>query len=223
MLSYVGALVLVAGLMGGIAGFGSAVASATGCPPYGPGGCAASLEVTAVTQPPSGIVTLTVVGQNYGPSETVTFTVDGKFVGSTITNPAGNFATRLVLPAGLAAGGHTLTGVGDTSGKTASATFHLRAPSAAANPCPSAAAYHGASALTVVLAAVYTVACLPTQVPAGAGSGGSGAPAAAAQSSSSLPFTGTDAAALAGAAAFALALGGILVLTSRRRRFRHRG
>ena len=173
---------------------------------YGPG---ANISVT-VSQT-NGPTTLSVTGSGFVPDETVNFTASSptRSVGATTTSGTGTLAATLGLPAGYSAGTHTLTATGST-GDSASADFTLTQASQPLVPCATAAST-GSSG--IVLAAYYSAPCAATMPPAAPGSAAS--PKA---SGTGLPLTGTDVQLLTGVGAIAVCGGGLMVLSSRRRR-----
>ena len=175
---------------------------------YGPG--AASISVT-VNQS-GGRTTLTVTGSGFGPDETVNFVAypPTTSLGATTSDGAGAISTTLTLPAGFSAGSHTLSATGATTGNNGSAVFNLAQATQPLVPC-AAAATSGSSG--IVLAAFYSDPCAATSPPAAPN-----AAAAPRAPGSGLPLTGTDAELLAGVGAAALCAGGLMVLSSRRRR-----
>ena len=111
-----------------LAGPGS-VASAA--PAYGPAGGTAAVSITVSVDPATEVVTVTVSGTGFDPSEVIVIDVfsQGINVGQTHADATGAFSDTVTLPAGLAAGTHTIVATGQTSGKTASASFTLAQPS----------------------------------------------------------------------------------------------
>jgi hypothetical protein len=201
-------------LVAGLCLVGSVPASAAALPQsctYGPCGPTGVMVVVSVTQQPNGVTQIDVSISAFGHDETVDFYVHSVSysVGSTVTNSSGQASLAITLPAGLAAGTHTLTAVGTRTGTTATTTFTLARATAGLQPCTAGLS---SAAGDVVLAA-----CL-NQVPAAAPPAAAGAPQAAHAPQSSLPFTGTDARLTAGVAAVLVASGGVLVLASRKRR-----
>lgn len=210
-----------------------AAPAAESCPGYGPGGCTGSGSAQESDQP-DGTTELQGHAEGYQPGERVDGEVHSTAVsvGSWIADQVGAVSFTIVLPAGLAAGNHTLTLLGTVSGVSTVIPFTL--PHATAGVTPCAASYSTGS--RVVLAAAYIpAACIsaapPGQLPSGGQypSGGQlpAAPGAAAVSGSApasgapasqLPFTGFNAATAASLGAMAVLAGGLLVLTSRRRR-----
>jgi hypothetical protein len=196
------------------AGPASAASSFSQACTYGPCGGTGTMAVTSVSQTPKGVTTLNVSGSGFKPGETVDFSVGGHSVGDVVTNGAGAFSTSIVLPGGLNKGTYTLNAIGTSSGITASAPFTLAMATSGEQPCTASATSGGAA---IVLAAAYsTTACLNTQAPAA--NTAQGVPAAAPQASKGLAFTGTDAIATATFGAVAIGLGGVLVMSSRRRK-----
>ena len=85
---------------------------------------AAAIKLTPVSGPPSAPVK--VKGTNFGPSETVTVTFDSTTVATPVTNAQGAFSTSFNVPSGASLGAHTVTATGQTSGKSAQATFTVQ-------------------------------------------------------------------------------------------------
>lgn len=180
---------------------------------YGPGGGSATISVS-VSQSSTGITTLTVTGSGFGANETVNFVAyyPAENVGAADSDASGNISTTITLPAGYSAGSHTLSGTGSVSGNRGSASFTLAVASQALNPCPSTTGASAGSSGGIVLVSFYTAPCIGSGTPSVA------TPAAPKAPASGLPFTGTDAQLLAGVGAAAVCAGGLLVLSTRRRR-----
>ena len=179
---------------------------------YGPTSCApATLSVTVVYNS-NGTISLKATGSNFTPGETVDFWINHptRSVGSFQAGPTGTVVASFVLPGAVPPASHTLAAVGVTSGKVASAHFVTTKSSGVVQPC-TAAAVHSSG---VVLAAFVMTACFTNQAPPSAVARALGN----SQGNSALPFTGADSAALAGVGAAAIGAGGLLVLSSRRRR-----
>lgn len=209
-------------------------AAAASC--YGPSGCPSRSVSVTVSVGSNGVITLTVSGSGFQISETINFTAysHGIDVGSTRSNSGGSFSTSIVLPSGLASGQHTLVATGATNGDTASTTFVLNNPTSSAYPCASTSAYQTINGARVVDAAYVSTACLSSGIPAASGGSSTGAsstgssssnaatpsatPSAASSASQPLAFTGIDVTILIALAAIALTAGGMLVLSTRRRR-----
>lgn len=202
-------LLLVGAVFFALAGPAKAAGFSTAC--YGPSCTTATLSVTVVYNS-NGTITLRANGSNFAPDETVDFWISNptRSVGSFPAGPLGTVTASIQLPGGVPPGNHTLVAVGVSSGKVASAPFTTKVSSGVVQPC-TAAAVHSSG---VVLAAFVMTACLSNQAPPPAVARALGK----SQGSSALPFTGADSAALAGVGAAAIGAGGLLVLSSRRRR-----
>lgn len=88
---------------------------------------------------PAG-VTVQVSGSGYGHTETVAVTFDATSVTSATTTTGGTFSTTFVVPSSATPGGHSVTGKGQKSGRSASATFHVFSPTPTPSPTPAPSA-----------------------------------------------------------------------------------
>jgi len=129
----------------------------------GPAGAASYPPITGTgltvsTTTPTQGQTIEVGGAKYGANETVTLTIGGISVGTATTDSSGAFDPAVVVPLTLI-GAQPLTGVGVTSGATASLTLTILAATAGSGSSGSGLAFTGtqiagALGLAVVLLAV---------------------------------------------------------------------
>ena len=174
--------------------------------------CQGQSSVSSVSQGKNGQdTTVHDSGSGYKSGEKIDFTVYSTplSAGSTYAASDGTFSATIVLPAGLAAGNHTLVATGESSGVTSAAPFTLAVATAGVSPCATNAAVVKAD--TIILAACLST--VPSATPAAATPG-----VAATSTGKGLAFTGTDALATTAGGAALIAVGGALVLTVRRRR-----
>lgn len=188
--------------------------AATSCPTYGSGSCTGTGTVT-VTVESNGVVILHFIAGGFHPGETVDVTVHSTpvSVGSFTANSSGVVDDSVTLPGGIPAGNHELILVGTVSGVTDTIPFTLSAATAGTTPCAAAYTTNGSD---VVLASAYIDTACATAIPPAATP--SAATPSAAPAPSQLPFTGANVATGIAVAAIVLAVGGLLVLSSRRRR-----
>lgn len=193
-----------------------ALPSQTVCPGYGSGSCTGTGTVNP-TPGAGGVTNLQVNAGGFKAGETVDGTVHSTpvSVGSFTASSTGVVATTITLPGGIPAGSHELILVGTVSGVTDTIPFTLAAATAGTTPCAAAYTTHSSN---IVLAAAYVDTACATAAPPAAVPSAATPSAAAPQSSSQLPFTGANVATGVTVAAIALAGGGLLVLSSRRRR-----
>lgn len=171
----------------------TAAPSCTGT--YGPTAPAITLNITVVVQGTS--VTITVTGTGFGINEAITLTIasTSQTIGHTMSDANGHFVTQVQIPSNLALGSHTITATGNTCGDPASAGITVVAPGS------NGAAGGGAAGGGV-----------------SGGSANGGASSSGGTSGGRVAFTGTDAIATTAIGAAAIGAGGLLVLSSRKRR-----
>lgn len=187
----VGPAALALGVFGAataLASPASAAVPAVG-PGYGPSTiCTITINVTITNDG----ATVVVSGNCGGEGDTLTFTLHSTPVtlGSVTAGPGGTYNTALTMPSDTPLGEHTITVTDQATGANASVGVDVVAAGTSSN---------GGSG-----------GVIGTSGSSGSGSSGSG--------SGSIAFTGTDALATTAVGAGAIGLGGMLVLSSKKRR-----
>jgi hypothetical protein len=145
------AFVALLGCLLAASGFLTGTAGAASYPPVtGP-------TITVSTTTPTQGQTIEVGGANYGANESVRLTIGGILVGTATTDSSGAFEPAVVVPTTLI-GAQPLTGVGLTSGATASLTLTISAPAAASSNSGSGLAFTGEQIAGALLLAVVLLA-----------------------------------------------------------------